>query len=54
VGRQEHRSKANVELGAQINEVDKQGFIDAMKPVYEKHVTDDVLKKMVEDVKAVQ
>ena len=33
---------------------DKQGFIDAMAPVYEKHVKDDVLKKMVEDVKAVQ
>jgi hypothetical protein len=25
-----------------------------MKPVYEKHVTDDVLKKMVADVQAVQ
>lgn len=48
-------SRANVEkLGAQINQPDKQGFIDAMKPVYDKHVTDDVLKKMVEDVKAVQ
>lgn len=48
-------SRANVEkLGAQINEVEKQGFIDAMKPVYDKHVTDAVLKKMVEDVKAVQ
>ncbi len=33
---------------------EKQGFIDAMKPVYEKHVTDDVLKKMVADVQAVQ
>jgi len=48
-------SKANVEkVGAQINEVDKQGFIDAMQPVYDKHITDPVLKKMVEDVKAVQ
>ncbi|QPB18701.1 TRAP transporter substrate-binding protein [Rhizobium sp. 007] len=48
-------SRANVEkLGAQITTPDKQGFIDAMAPVYEKHVTDDVLKKMVEDVKAVQ
>lgn len=46
-------SRANVEkLGATINEVEKQGFIDAMKPVYEKHVTDDVLKKMVADVQA--
>lgn len=42
------------EAGAQINEVDKQGFIDAMKPVYEKHVTDDVLKKMVADVQATE
>ncbi|MBA1346715.1 TRAP transporter substrate-binding protein [Rhizobium indicum] len=48
-------SRANVEkLGAQISTPDKQGFIDAMAPVYEKHVKDDVLKKMVEDVKAVQ
>ncbi|MFA1621713.1 TRAP transporter substrate-binding protein [Rhizobium mongolense] len=48
-------SRANVEkLGAHITTPDKQGFIDAMAPVYEKHVTDDVLKKMVEDVKAVQ
>ncbi|MGE0284024.1 MAG: TRAP transporter substrate-binding protein [Rhizobiaceae bacterium] len=48
-------SKANVEkLGAQINEVEKQGFIDAMKGVYEKHVTDEVLKKMVADVQATQ
>ena len=29
-------------------------FIDAMVPVYEKHVTDDVLKNMVADVQAVQ
>ncbi|MGR9248122.1 TRAP transporter substrate-binding protein [Rhizobium leguminosarum] len=48
-------SRTNVEkLGAQISTPDKQGFIDAMAPVYEKHVKDDVLKKMVEDVKAVQ
>ncbi|NYT31232.1 TRAP transporter substrate-binding protein [Rhizobium sp. WYCCWR 11128] len=48
-------SRANVEkLGAQISTPDKKGFIDAMAPVYEKHVKDDVLKKMVEDVKAVQ
>ena len=40
--------------GAEINEVDKQPFIDAMKPVYDKHVTDPVLKKMVEDVQATQ
>ncbi|OWV71579.1 C4-dicarboxylate ABC transporter [Rhizobium sp. R634] len=48
-------SRGNVEkLGAQITTPEKQGFIDAMAPVYEKHVKDDVLKKMVEDVKAVQ
>ncbi|TCU32265.1 TRAP transporter substrate-binding protein [Rhizobium azibense] len=48
-------SRANVEkLGAKITTPEKQGFIDAMAPVYEKHVKDDVLKKMVEDVKAVQ
>jgi tripartite ATP-independent transporter DctP family solute receptor len=40
--------------GAQITTPEKQGFIDAMKPVYDKHVTDPVLQKMVEDVKAVQ
>ena len=42
------------DAGAQINEVEKQGFIDAMAPVYAKHVTDPVLQKMVEDVKAAQ
>ncbi|APG88447.1 C4-dicarboxylate ABC transporter (plasmid) [Sinorhizobium americanum CCGM7] len=48
-------SRAKVEAaGAKISTPDKQGFIDAMKPVYEKHVTDPVLKKMVEDVRAVQ
>lgn len=48
-------SRANVEkIGVQITMPEKQGFIDAMAPVYEKHVTDDVLKKMVADVKAVQ
>jgi len=49
------KSRAAAEAaGAQINTPDKQGFIDAMAPVYEKHVTDPVLKKLVEDVKAVQ
>jgi tripartite ATP-independent transporter DctP family solute receptor len=48
-------SRGNVEkASAQINEVEKQGFIDAMKPVYEKHITDEVLKKLVADVQAVQ
>jgi tripartite ATP-independent transporter DctP family solute receptor len=40
--------------GAVITTPEKQGFIDAMKPVYEKHITDEVLKKMVADVQAVQ
>ncbi|KEQ07761.1 TRAP transporter substrate-binding protein [Pseudorhizobium pelagicum] len=40
--------------GVEITNPDKQGFIDAMAPVYAKHVTDPVLIKMVEDVKAVQ
>lgn len=47
------RKKAE-EAGAEINEVEKQGFIDAMKPVYDKHVKDDVLRKLVEDVRATQ
>jgi len=47
------RRKAE-EAGAEINEVEKQGFIDAMKPVYDKHVQDDVLRKLVEDVRATQ
>lgn len=50
-----NESRAKVEAaGAKITTPDKQGFIDAMKPVYDKHVTDPVLKKMVDDVKAVQ
>ncbi|HEV7435695.1 MAG TPA: TRAP transporter substrate-binding protein [Pseudorhizobium sp.] len=49
----ESRKKVE-EAGAQISTPDKQGFIDAMEPVYAKHVTDPVLIKMVEDVKAVQ
>ena len=48
-------SRKKVEAGgAQITTPDKQGFIDAMKPVYDKHITDDLLKKMVADVQAVQ
>ncbi len=48
-------SKAKViAAGAQITTPDKQGFIDAMAPVYAKHITDPVLQKMVEDVKATQ
>ena len=47
------QSRATIEkAGVAVNEVEKQGFIDAMKPVYEKHVKDDVLKKLVADVQA--
>ncbi len=48
-------SRKKVEAaGAQITMPEKQGFIDAMAPVYAKHVTDPALVKMVEDVKAVE
>ena len=48
-------SRAKVEAaGSQITTPDKQPFIDAMAPVYEKHVKDDKLKAMVEAIKAVQ
>jgi tripartite ATP-independent transporter DctP family solute receptor len=38
--------------GAKISEPDKQAFIDAMKPVYEKWVTDPKLKDMVARIQA--
>jgi tripartite ATP-independent transporter DctP family solute receptor len=48
-------SRAKVEAGgAQITTPDKQPFIDAMAPVYEKHIKDEKLKKMVERIRAVQ
>ena len=48
-------SRAKVEAaGSQITTPDKQPFIDAMAPVYEKHVKDEKLKAMVEAIKAVQ
>ena len=48
-------SRVKVEAaGSQITMPDKQPFIDAMGPVYEKHVKDDKLKAMVEAIKAVQ
>ena len=47
------QSRTTIEkAGVAVNEVEKQGFIDAMKPVYEKHVKGDVLKKLVADVQA--
>jgi tripartite ATP-independent transporter DctP family solute receptor len=48
-------SRAKVEAaGSKITNPEKQGFIDAMAPVYGKHVKDDTLKAMVEAIKAVQ
>jgi tripartite ATP-independent periplasmic transporter solute receptor, DctP family len=52
---QEQESRAAVEaLGATINEVDKQPFIDAMKPVYEKYVTDPKLQDLVARIQATE
>lgn len=37
-----------------ITDIDKQPFIDSMKPVYEKHVTSDALKNLVSRIQAVK
>jgi tripartite ATP-independent transporter DctP family solute receptor len=51
----EKASEAKVRAGgAVINSVEKQPFIDAMKPVYERFVTDPALKKLVSDIQAVK
>jgi len=51
----EKESEAKVKAGgAQINTVEKQAFIDAMKPVYDKFVTDAKLKDMVAAIQAVK
>ena len=51
----EKESEAKVKAGgAQINAVGKQPFIDAMKPVYDKFVTDPKLKDMVAAIQAVK
>ncbi len=51
----DEQSKAIViKGGAIINEVDKQPFIDAMKPVYDKFVTSEKMKSLVERIKATQ
>ena len=42
---------AGVEI---VTDIDKQPFIDAMKPVYEKYVTSDVLKDMVARIQATE
>jgi tripartite ATP-independent transporter DctP family solute receptor len=48
-------SRAKVEAaGSQINVPDKQPFIDAMKPVYDKYVTDPALKDLVARIQAVE
>ena len=39
--------------GNQINTVDKQPFIDAMKPVYDKYVKDAKLKELVARIQAI-
>src|SRR5690606_38343199 len=41
-------------LDARINEVDKQPFIDAMGPVYDKYVTDPALKGLVARIQATE
>ncbi len=38
--------------GAQINKVEKQPFIDAMKPVYDRFVTDPKMKELVARIQA--
>ncbi|WP_425074515.1 TRAP transporter substrate-binding protein [Sagittula sp. S175] len=37
-----------------VSDIDKQPFMDAMNPVYEKHVTSDKLKALVSDIRAAQ
>ena len=39
-------------LGSQINKVDKQPFIDAVKPVYDKYVKDAKLRDLVQRIQA--
>ena len=53
--RRSSKSRAMVEAGgAQVVEVDKKSFQDAMKPVYDKFITDPKLKDMVQKVQATQ
>ncbi len=52
---QEQKSREVVEAGGStITTVDKTPFIEAMKPVYEKHVTDPKLMSLVERIQAVE
>ncbi len=49
----EKASEAKVRAGgAQVNTVEKQPFIDAMKPVYEKFVKDQAMKDLVAKIQA--
>jgi tripartite ATP-independent transporter DctP family solute receptor len=41
------------EGGSQVNAVEKQAFVDAMKPVYDKYVKDAKLKELVARIQAV-
>ncbi len=51
----EVESKAKVEaMGATINTVDKAPFIEAMKPVYDKYVTDPKLQDLVARIQATE
>ena len=51
----ELKSREIVEKGgAQVVEVDKKSFSDAMKPVYDKFITDPKMKDMVQKVQATQ
>lgn len=54
--KQEAVSEAKVEAaGVQVvKDIDKQPFIDAMKPVYEKYLKSDKLKDMVKRIQATQ
>lgn len=48
-------SRAKVEeAGSTINTPDKQPFIDAMKPVYDKYVTDPALQDLVARIQAIE
>jgi TRAP-type C4-dicarboxylate transport system substrate-binding protein len=49
------KSRGIVEAaGSTITEPDKQAFIDAMKPVYDKHVTDPKLQDLVKRIQETQ
>jgi TRAP-type C4-dicarboxylate transport system substrate-binding protein len=51
---EEQAHKDVVAGGAVVNEVDKQPFIDAMAPVYEKFAADPKVADLIERIRAVQ